>query len=473
MEKYNLVFTDQKPKYIQLYGHIKKLMDMGYVEDGEKLPTMREMSSFLHVNKSTVISAYEKLKSEGLALLKVGSGTYAKKKELSLNFKKAYKRTFKNLSKDDLKEYIDYTGEAACSEYFPVTKFKEVIDEVLDRDGSQALSYTDSEGYEGLRASIGKKFWGSSSYKDKILIVTGAQQGIDLISKTMINVNDSVIVEKPTYSGALSVFVNRRANIFDIEMQDDGIDLEKMEKVLKANKIKCFYTMSYFQNPTGITTSKAKKMAILNLAKIYDFYIIEDDYLSDMRYDKSIEYTTYKSLDHYNRVFYIKSFSKIFLPGIRIGYLIPPKKYLEACQNYKLSTDIGTSTLMQRALELYIEKGYFEEYLEKLLVIYESKYAFMKEKIDNILGPYVNFIAPSGGFSFYLEIKKDNINSMELFYKALEKKVILSPGVLYYKNEEEGERYFKLAYAEIEDEAIVKGLKLIRDCFEASSHRKE
>lgn len=467
MEKYILDFTDQVPKYIQLYNHIKYLIEKGLVKDGEKLPPLREMALFLHVNKSTVISAYEKLKSEGLAVLKVGSGTYIKRKELSFNFKRVYKRIYKSLSKENLKEYVDFTGEAACSEYFPVAKFKEVIDEVLERDGSEALSYTDSEGYEGLRASISKKFWGSSLNKDKLLIVTGAQQGIDLISKAIININDSVIVEKPTYSGALSVFINRRANVFDVEMQDDGIDLEKMEKILKSNKVKCFYTMSYFQNPTGITTSKAKKMAILNLAKIYDFYIIEDDYLSDMRYDKSIEYSTYRSLDPYNRVFYIKSFSKIFLPGIRIGYLIPPKKYLETCQNYKLSTDIGTSTLMQRALQLYIEKGYYEEYLEKLRCIYEHKYAFIKDKINEILGSYVKFIAPSGGFSFYLEIKNDCINSMELFHKALEKKVILSPGVLYYKNEAEGGKYFKLAYSEIEDEVIIKGLNSIRDCFEA------
>lgn len=464
MNKYTFDFKEGIPKYMQVEKHIKYLMEQGKISHGEKLPAIRDLSTLLCVNKTTIINAYEKLKLEGLAELKVGSGTYAKKKELSLNFKRIYNKTFKKITSEKIKEYIDFTGEAACSKFFPVEKFKEVIDEVLDRDGADALTYLDSSGYEGLRKSIGEIFWSGKINKDRILIVTGAQQGIDLISKFMLNVNDGVIVEKPTYSGALSVFTGRRANIFDIPMEHDGIDINMMEKILKGNKVKCFYTMSYFQNPTGITTSLEKKKAILNLARIYDFYIIEDDYLSDMKYDDNMEYSSYKGLDTSDRVFYVKSFSKIFLPGIRIGYLIPPKKYLENMQSYKISADISTSTLMQRALQLYMERGYFFLYIDKLRKIYKKKYYYMKNMINSILGDYVEFLAPEGGFSFYLKIK-NNMSCTELFNRCLEKKIIISPGVLYYIHEEEGKNYFKLAYSEIDEKQVEKGLLAIRDCF--------
>ena len=278
MKKYLMIFEEESPKYIQISRNIKKLIDLNDIEDGEKLPSIRSLSSLLKVNSITIVNAYKKLENEGYALQKIGSGSYAKRKEMGRNFKKEYSDTFKNLSSNMLKEYIDFTGETTCSDLFPVETFKNVLNEVLDRDGADALVYQEALGYEGLRGSINNSFWNGKLDLDNILIVSGAQQGIDIASKAMINVNDNVIVEKPTYGGALSVFRGRRANILEINMQNDGIDLTAFEKLLKKNKVKCFYTMSYFQNPTGATYSLEKKMKILDLAEEYDFYIIEDDY---------------------------------------------------------------------------------------------------------------------------------------------------------------------------------------------------
>jgi len=137
-------------------------------------------------------------------------------------------------------------------------------------------------------------------------------------------------------------------------MLEDGIDVTRFEKILKKNRIKCFYAMSYFQNPTGATYSLEKKLRILELAELYDFYIVEDDYLSELIYDNKL-YKSFKSLDINDRVIYIKSFSKIFLPGIRLGYMISPEKHKEYIQNSKINTDISTSSLMQRALDLHIK----------------------------------------------------------------------------------------------------------------------
>lgn len=259
---------DDNPLYIQICRHIKKLIDDNELEDGEKLPSIRELSKFLNVNNDTIVNAYKKLKLQGYAVQKLGSGTYVKKKDTNRNFKKDYSDTLKRISGDDIKNYIDFTGETTSSDFFPVATFKKVLNDVLDRDGAEAFVYQELLGYRGLRNNINKTFWNGKIDSENILIVSGAQQGIDIVSKALINVDDNVVIEKPTYSGALSVFKGRRANIFEIDMCNDGIDTRKLVEVLKKNKVKCLYLMSYFQNPTGASYSPDKKREILELASL-------------------------------------------------------------------------------------------------------------------------------------------------------------------------------------------------------------
>lgn len=463
MEKYKIQFYDEDiPKYIQIARHIKKLMDSNAIEDGEKLPSIRLMSKFLNVNNDTVVNVYKRLQTEGYAVLKIGSGTYAKKREFNKNFKKDYSDTFKKLSAQELDKFIDFTGENACSDFFPVSSFKSVLNEVLDRDGADALVYQEMLGYKGLRQNINKYFWQDNLKTDNILIVSGAQQGIDIVSKAMININDNIIVEKPTYSGALSVFKGRRANIFEVDVEVDGIKLDVVESILKKNKVKCLYLMSYFQNPTGVTYSIDKKQKLIKLAEEYDFYIIEDDYLSELIYDVNISYKSFKSLDMNDRVIYIKSFSKIFLPGIRIGYLICPDRFKEQIQNSKIDTDISTSSLMQRALDMYIQKGFWKEYINYLNIMYNERYNMMAKSINHILGDKVNFNAPGGGLNFYLRILDSvDIDSINLFYECRQRDVLITPGVLFYKQAKDGEKYFRLGFSKVSNDEIIKGLNII------------
>lgn len=470
MQKYNIkLYEGDVPKYLQITRYIKKLIDSNSVEDGEKLPSIRVLSNLLNVNNDTIISAYKRLQHEGYAVQKIGSGTYAKKREVNRNFKKNYSDTFKKLSGEAIKNYMDFTGENACSDFFPVATFKGVLNEVLDRDGAEALAYQELLGYRGLRESINKYFWNETLDSDNILIVSGAQQGIDIASKALININDNIIVEKPTYSGALSVFNGRRANIFEVDIKQDGIDIGQIKDILKKNKIRCFYLMSYFQNPTGFSYSLEKKQQILALAEEYDFYIIEDDYLSELIYDSNIEYKSFKALDAHDRVIYIKSFSKIFLPGIRIGYLICPDRFKDQLQNSKIDTDISTSSLMQRALQLYIEKGFWKEYINYLNTIYNERYNIMKKQLIDILGCKIEFENPGGGLNFYIKLsEKINMDSIRLFYECRDNNVLITPGVLFYKNNKHGERYFRLGFSKVDNAEIKNGLNIINNILKAS-----
>lgn len=245
-------------------------------------------------------------------------------------------------------------------------------------------------------------------------------------------------------------------------MFSDGIDVAAFKKVLKKNKISCFYVMSYFQNPTGGTYSIDKKREILNLAEEYDFYILEDDYLSELIYDDKMEYKSFKSLDVNDRVIYVKSFSKIFLPGIRLGYLISPYKFNDKIQSSKVNTDITTSSLMQRALDLYIRDGYWIKHMSHLNEAYKERYEFMESYIELILKDKVELDMPRGGLHFYLKISdKIDMDCLELFHKCKREKVLITPGVIFYKNSIEGKKHFRLGFSKTNIDEIKSGIDII------------
>jgi DNA-binding transcriptional MocR family regulator len=459
----NIKLKDNEiPKYVQIYHQIKRMVDTNKLRDGEKLPTIRDLCEQLKINKATVISAYKKLEDEGYAAQKIGSGTFIRKNDGYKNIKKQYSDVLKKINPETMKEYIDFTGETTSTSFFPVSVFKDVINEVLERDGAKALVYQELLGFEGLRNSIVKNFWQSTINSEDVLIVSGAQQGLDIVSKALINSRDGIVIEKPTYSGALAVFNWRKADIVEVEIGSDGIDLKKLESFLKKNKIRFLYLMSYFQNPTGATYSYEKKKQILKFADIYDFYIIEDDYLSELIYTTEIKYKSFKQMDVGQRVIYIKSFSKVFLPGIRIGYVIAPPKFRESIQNAKINSDIATSSLMQRALELYISSGYWKTHIEYLNDVYKKRYFNMINSLQHHLINYVDFEYPGGGMNFYLKLKENvGINSYDLFEECRKVKVLITPGAIFYRSIVDGNRYFRIGFSQTSEIEIEEGLKKI------------
>ena len=455
---------DEVPKYIQVANFIKNLIDKRKIKEGDKLSTIRELSKKLGVNNVTIVSAYNKLKAEGYAYQKVGSGSYAKRKEVASNFRREYSNVLKKLSIGDLTEAIDFTGETITEVLFPIDDLKHIINEVLERDGANALLSDNRSGYSQLISTINKVFWNSKLNDEDIIIVSGAQQGIDIASKGILNINDNIIVEKPTYVGALSVFKWRKVNLFEVLIEEDGINLDKFEKILQKNEIKCFYTMSYFQNPTGISYSLEKKKRILDLAEIYDFYIIEDDYLSELIYENSLEYVPFKWLDKNDRVIYIKSFSKIFLPGIRLGYLVAPTIFRETLQNSKHNTDITTSSLMQRALELYISDNKWKKNIKYLNDEYIKRYQFMKEILDEEFKDILTYKDPKGGLNFYLTLKEEfRMNTKELFMRLKQKNVYITPGVMFFTSQNDGQDSFRIAFYQTDNDKIKRGMGILKE----------
>ncbi len=455
---------NEDPMYIQLYEEIKNLIENDSLKTDEKLPPIRSLAKKLEVNNVTIVNAYRMLEQKNYVYSKVGSGTYVKgKKAIKYNNEFISNVTMmeQGYVKIDQKE-INFSTSTPNPELFPVKEFKEVLDEVLERDGGFAFGYQELQGYYPLRESYKQYLCqrGIDVVTEEVNVISGAQQGIDIISKALINFNDTIIVESPTYSGALAAFKSRGANIIEIPILEDGIDTKELEAILKTTDVKLIYVMTSFQNPTGISYSQDKKIQLLYLAQKYNCYILEDEYLSELRfYGKSD--LPIKALDGSNRVIYLKSFSKIFMPGIRLGFLITPGKISNMVLSAKHNTDISTSSLMQRAFDLYLRKKKWVKHIEMMQNTYRDRYdttvEFLKKNHD-----FIKFNEPNGGIHIW---GKTDIDSSILYAAAKEKGVLITPGSIFYLDDR-ASNYFRISYAGVEGEEIYKGLEILKSAYE-------
>ncbi len=356
------------PLYIQLASNIQVLIEENTLE-GDKLPSIRSMSKTLNVNNVTVVNAYKLLEQEGYVYSVKGSGTYIKRNK--------YVENLPFLEEGDLelmlsgilpisKDSINFASISPTADLFPIEEFKQALVEVLDRDKGLAFLYPEITGYRPLKQSISKFLMDNYSTfvsEDQILITSGGQQGLDIIAKTLITPGDCILVENPTYSGAIAVFKSRGAKIIGIPMERDGIDISQLESYIKRYNPKFLYIMTNFQSPTTYSYSKEKKEKLLKLSKDYGFYIIEDDFLTDLFFDK-VQVYPLKSMDTMDKVIFIKSFSKIFMPGVRIGFVTLPNNLFKNIIKAKHTTDISSSGFLQRAFDLYLRGGYWKSHIK-------------------------------------------------------------------------------------------------------------
>ncbi|KRQ87497.1 2-aminoadipate transaminase [Caloramator mitchellensis] len=465
MKIYENIYLDeniQEPKYIQLYEALKSLIEERSIRPNDKMPTIRGLAKKLNVNTVTVVNAYKLLEQKGYIYTKVGSGTFVADKLNNNKINFFSENTFESSDEEsqDNEKLINFSTLTPGKELFPVKDFKAVLDEVLERDGADAFTYIDAQGYKPLRKSVSDylKECGIDSDFSNISIISGAQQGIDLVSKVLIEFNDSVVVESPTYTGAAAIFKNRGANIIEVSIREDGIDINELEEVLKKQNVKLIYVMPNFQNPTGITYSIDKKLALINLAQKYNAFILEDDFLTEINFNKK-GVVPLKALDFCDRVIYIKSFSKIFMPGIRLAVLVSPFNISRNMILAKQNTDISSSGLLQRAFDLYIREGLWDKYIKDLNNIYQNRYKKMRDELIKI-GDF-SFEEPHGGIHFWV---KSNLNPSILVYEAKKNGVLIAPGRAFYLDNRECE-FFRISFAQVNENEIIKGIDKIREIF--------
>ncbi|WP_455539422.1 MocR-like pyridoxine biosynthesis transcription factor PdxR [Terrisporobacter sp.] len=451
MDRYKLEFDNNSSKYIQIYNNIKKLIVQGDIKEHEKLPPIRKLANFINVNNATIVKVYELLEKEGHVYKVMGSGTFVS----SINIKKEVKLV-------DSEDLIHLESGNPSKDMFPLENFKSSINMALEKDGASIFEYDDGKGSKELREELctyleSKRI---NTSKENIQIISGAQQGIDIVCKGLINYSDVIFVEEPTYNGALEVFKSRGAKIISIPMLNDGIDIGILKLKLEKIKPKLIYVMPNFQNPTGISYSKYKKKKLIELSEKYNFYILEDDFISDFTFD-SEDNLPLRSYDMKNRVIYIKSFSKILMPGLRIGIVDIPKELQEKILWAKYSSDISTPRLIQKSMYYYMKYYNWEEYLDDIDKLYTKKYRKTKTLLEENLSDKLKISKAQGGLNFFLELPR-GYSSQDFYNFILQRGVCITPGTYFFDNIMD-DRFFRINIANEKIEDIEKGITIIKN----------
>ena len=454
------------PLYIQLYEAIREAIEDETFES-EKLPSIRALAKQLGVNNVTVVNAYKQLEQDNYIYMVKGSGSFIKipsfSKENSLVEEGDMELMLSGIF-PLLKNSIDFASVSPTPELFPIEEFKKSLVEVLDRDGGQAFLYPEITGFGPLRESISQfllEHYSISATKDQILITSGGQQGLDIISKTLIQQGDVILVENPTYPGAFAAFQSRGARILGIPMDDEGINLDELKSYVKRYRPKFIYLMPNYHSPTTICYSETRKKEVLRLAREYGFYVIEDDFLTDLNFsdDKKLPI---KTLDRFDQVIFIKSFSKIFMPGVRIGFMTLPKALVRDIIKAKHTTDISSSGYLQRAFDLYLRKGFWRDHIEKITGFYRGRYGMMISGLEKLKHLGISYLEPHGGLSVWVSLP-EGFDALDLYQECGKRGLAIVPGKVFFTNDKDSEKYIRLSFSAVSEDEIRKGLEILRD----------
>ena len=347
-------------KYCEIIQYLKSEIANGQIKPGNRLPPIRTIAEAFQCSTSTVVKAYGELEQSHIIYPVAGSGYYLVENNLQ--------------SSIPSQEIIDFASVAPGSETLPYKEFQHCINQAINIYKEDLFSYCDPQGMEQLRKSIAKQLQDYQIFTNwqKIFITTGSQQAISLLNAMPFpNGKTNILVEQPTYYGIIKSLELSGRPILGIERTEHGIDINALERIFRNGNIKFFYTMPRFHNPTGFSYTNAEKKELVELAEKYDVYIVEDDCLADIDTNRKADpLYAFSSMD---KVIYLKSYSKTFLPGLRLAIAILPKELLNPFLEYKKWTDLASPALSQAALEIFITSGMYTNHRKNLTKIFRDR----------------------------------------------------------------------------------------------------
>lgn len=360
-------------------------------------------------------------------------------------------------------EVISLAGGNPAPELFPNKEMAKIAENILVNNPVTALQYGITEGYTPLRELVGKMLEERENicadFNDTI-IVSGGQQGIELATKCLVNYGDTVIVEEPSFIGALNAFRSYGAKLVGIPVEDDGMNIEMLKKAIEENEnVKVIYTIPTFQNPSGITMSIEKRKELYNIAAEHKIAIIEDNPYGELVFDGK-KVPTIKSIDTEGIVIYSGSFSKVLAPGMRVGFVNAHKDIIAKMVIAKQVSDVHTPVLTQMLAYEYIKEFGLDKHLSDIRKLYSHKCRTMLDAIDRYFPAQVTHTVPNGGLFIWCDLNGD-YDMNEIAKKFTERKVACVPGSTFMTDLDKPCSAFRLNYSTVTDEKIEKGIKIL------------
>lgn len=467
------------PLYQQIAEGLRREIAAGIVPAGTRLPSSRQLARDLKVSRITVTTAYAELEADGVIESRAGAGTFAlppwplaahQPSSATSEMCPAWQIGLRDRISSDrdrmlrqvlrgplTSDTINFAWGAGDPRLVPVAEFRRMLTEVLDEDGAAALGPDHADGYPPLRRCLTDYLWklGVDVVPDDVVITSGTQQAIAMVAATLVQPGDVVVVEAPTWPGALEAFGARRARIVGVPVDADGMRVDLLEQVIERQQPRLIYTIPTFQNPTGAVMSAARRRALVTLAARHGVPILEDDHVREVRFGDPIP-PPLAAFDRYGNVIHASSFTKSLIPALRLGYVVARGPMREWLVSLKRASDLFTSTLLQRALCRYLETGAVQRHWKRVGRVYRHRHATMLAALDRHFPPGSTWTGVAGGIVVWVGVPP-GVSVSALYDDALRAGTSFVAGAAFFP-EPNDQPFLRLNFAAIEEARIEQGI---------------
>jgi len=371
----------------------------------------------------------------------------------------AIREIFKLLANPNI---ISFAGGNPSPDSFPKEKLAEIAKRVLLEKGESILQYGPTKGYMPLMEEILDiaKSQGIEAGPNNIIITSGSSQGLELMSKTFVDKGDVILVESPTFIGAIQTFKTYQANLVAVDTDEEGILLDDLEKKIKKHNPKFLYVIPTFQNPSGVTLIEERREKLVQICSKHGVKILEDDPYGDLRFSGK-KVSTLKSFDTDNTVVRLVSFSKIISPGIRVGAAIGGAEIISKFELCKQGMDVHTTNLAQVMVYEYLKSGELKGHIAEITEKYKGKKELMLSLIEKEFPKNIKISPCDGGLFIWITLP-EGTNTLDLFKKAVEKKVAFVPGTHFFA-QGGNENTMRLNFSMVSEQKIEEGIKILAE----------
>lgn len=358
---------------------------------------------------------------------------------------------------------ISFAGGLPSPRTFPVEAFTSACEAVLRTDGRAALQYASSEGLPALREWIaGQLPWEVSP--DQVLITTGSQQGLDLVAKVLIDEDSPVLVETPTYLGALQAFTPMEPRIVSVQSDAEGVDVEDLQR--KSGQARFLYVLPNFQNPTGRSMSDARRRALVETARAIGLPIVEDNPYGDLWFDQPPPLPL--TARNPEGCIYLGSFSKVLAPGLRLGYVVAPKAIMPKLLQAKQAADLHSPSFNQRMVAEVLKDGFLDRHVPTIRALYKHQCGVMLQALaTEMTGLDLQWNAPDGGMFLWVRLP-EGMSAIDLLPRAVDKGVAFVPGAAFFASDPDP-RSLRLSFVTASEEQIRIGIRALAEAIREAS----
>ena len=368
----------------------------------------------------------------------------------------------------DMPEYYNFASGYPAQELFPLQELEAVDRAILRKEGRLAVQYGSSKGYLPLRQQIAQRmktaFFAECRAED-ILITSGSQQGLSMLGQLFLNPNDVVLVESPTYLGAINAFRTNAPKFIEVPTDHEGILPAELETILaREQRVRMIYVIPTFQNPSGVTWTMERRQAFMDIVSKYDIPVLEDNPYGELRYDGQA-LPSLKSMDRTGNVVFLGSFSKILMPGLRVGWIAANPEILRKLELLKQLVDLQTSSFAQRQISYFMDQFDLDAHIERMKTVYKRRRDLMCDAIRQSFPANVSFTHPEGGLFVWVTLP-EGTDAKQLMEKAMEQKVAYVPAASFYPNGG-NENHFRLNFSTMNEARIEEGIRALAKVLKA------